>query len=125
MRYDTTTVDAFSCSVWREVRSMLGSAGLLREAGARAGRAVSSTAAPRGRSRVSLRTGFSEVVAPRASPDSVPDICPAPLEPARLGVEVMMHGDDDGLRVPPRLAQTQVVVLATAARGLRSAPSPA
>ncbi len=24
----------------------------------------------------------------------------------------MMHGDDDGLRVPPRLAQIQAVVLA-------------
>ncbi|MFI8295329.1 proline--tRNA ligase [Streptomyces nigra] len=29
-----------------------------------------------------------------------------------IGALVMMHGDDDGLRVPPRLAQTQVVVIA-------------
>ncbi|MFJ4204497.1 proline--tRNA ligase [Streptomyces sviceus] len=29
-----------------------------------------------------------------------------------IGALVMMHGDDNGLRVPPRLAQTQVVVLA-------------
>ncbi|MFE7976275.1 proline--tRNA ligase [Streptomyces shenzhenensis] len=29
-----------------------------------------------------------------------------------VGALVMMHGDDDGLRVPPRLAQIQVVVLA-------------
>ncbi|MFF1719634.1 proline--tRNA ligase [Streptomyces sviceus] len=29
-----------------------------------------------------------------------------------IGALVMMHGDDKGLRVPPRLAQTQVVVLA-------------
>ncbi|KPI12429.1 Prolyl-tRNA synthetase [Actinobacteria bacterium OK074] len=29
-----------------------------------------------------------------------------------IGALVMMHGDDDGLRVPPRLAQTQAVVLA-------------
>lgn len=29
-----------------------------------------------------------------------------------IGALVMMHGDDHGLRVPPRLAQTQVVVLA-------------
>ncbi|MEU6659831.1 proline--tRNA ligase [Streptomyces sp. NPDC046821] len=29
-----------------------------------------------------------------------------------IGALVMMHGDDDGLRVPPRLAPTQVVVLA-------------
>ncbi|MDI9830928.1 proline--tRNA ligase [Streptomyces sp. KAU_LT] len=29
-----------------------------------------------------------------------------------IGALVMMHGDDDGLRVPPRLAQTQVVVVA-------------
>ncbi|MFI5657757.1 proline--tRNA ligase [Streptomyces sp. NPDC051684] len=29
-----------------------------------------------------------------------------------IGALVMMHGDDDGLRVPPRLAATQVVVLA-------------
>ncbi len=29
-----------------------------------------------------------------------------------IGALVMMHGDDDGLRVPPRLAQIQVVVLA-------------
>lgn len=29
-----------------------------------------------------------------------------------VGALVMMHGDDDGLRVPPRLAPTQVVVLA-------------
>ncbi|MFF3502983.1 proline--tRNA ligase [Streptomyces sp. NPDC003247] len=29
-----------------------------------------------------------------------------------IGALVMMHGDDDGLRVPPRLAQVQAVVLA-------------
>lgn len=29
-----------------------------------------------------------------------------------IGALVMMHGDDDGLRVPPRLAQIQAVVLA-------------
>ncbi len=29
-----------------------------------------------------------------------------------IGALVMMHGDDNGLRVPPRLAATQVVVLA-------------
>ncbi|MFI6934534.1 proline--tRNA ligase [Streptomyces sp. NPDC050287] len=29
-----------------------------------------------------------------------------------IGALVMMHGDDNGLRVPPRLAQTQAVVLA-------------
>ncbi|MFF4400655.1 proline--tRNA ligase [Streptomyces sp. NPDC001480] len=29
-----------------------------------------------------------------------------------IGALVMMHGDDNGLRVPPRLAQVQVVVLA-------------
>src|SRR5262249_54162503 len=29
-----------------------------------------------------------------------------------VGALVMMHGDDNGLRVPPRLAATQVVVLA-------------
>ena len=29
-----------------------------------------------------------------------------------IGALVMMHGDDNGLRVPPRLAQIQVVVLA-------------
>ncbi|OQR59767.1 proline--tRNA ligase [Streptomyces maremycinicus] len=29
-----------------------------------------------------------------------------------IGALVMIHGDDDGLRVPPRLAQIQVVVLA-------------
>jgi prolyl-tRNA synthetase len=29
-----------------------------------------------------------------------------------IGALVMMHGDDDGLRVPPRLAHIQVVVLA-------------
>jgi prolyl-tRNA synthetase len=28
-----------------------------------------------------------------------------------LGAMIMVHGDDDGLRVPPRLAPTQVVVL--------------
>ncbi|MDQ0833652.1 prolyl-tRNA synthetase [Streptomyces achromogenes] len=31
-----------------------------------------------------------------------------------IGALVMTHGDDDGLRVPPRLAQIQVVVLAVA-----------
>ncbi|MCX3058914.1 proline--tRNA ligase [Streptomyces beihaiensis] len=32
-----------------------------------------------------------------------------------IGALVMMHGDDDGLRVPPRLAPVQVVVLAVKA----------
>lgn len=29
-----------------------------------------------------------------------------------IGALVMMHGDDDGLRIPPRLARIQAVVLA-------------
>jgi prolyl-tRNA synthetase len=38
-----------------------------------------------------------------------------------VGGLIMVHGDDDGLRVPPRLAPTQVVVLAVKAEAVEAA----
>src|SRR5262249_52986069 len=38
-----------------------------------------------------------------------------------VGGLIMVHGDDDGLRVPPRLAPTQVVVLAVNPEAARAA----
>jgi prolyl-tRNA synthetase len=38
-----------------------------------------------------------------------------------VGGLIMVHGDDDGLRIPPRLAPTQVVVLAVKAEAVEAA----
>ncbi|MDQ0686524.1 prolyl-tRNA synthetase [Streptomyces achromogenes] len=67
------------------------------------------------RPRLFLRT--SESSGRRATPRTPPTRRPATSRGSTtrmIGALVMTHGDDDGLRVPPRLAQIQVVVLAVA-----------
>ena len=48
----------------------------------------------------------------------------AQVQERLMGALIMTHGDDAGLRVPPRLAPVQVVVLAVSRRAIWSSPCP-